>query len=160
MWKWKETSTRDFCRKLSEKNPDGCFQNLATFCKWFSGENKGKNNNITWHSSRSDISTLLTLLSADVCLRVPSLSKVEVRNFPLLYFPKWLCMIHGQCAMSLRCVKRLVMCKCKCFCLFEIQQFSVSSWVLFSPSQKVTLKEIQLSVNCCVSILNFHLPKF
>ena len=40
MWKWKETSTRDFCRKLSKKNSDGCLQNLATFWKWFSGENK------------------------------------------------------------------------------------------------------------------------
>ena len=41
-WKWKGTSTRDFF-KLSKKNlPHGCFHNLATFCKWFSGKNKGK----------------------------------------------------------------------------------------------------------------------
>ena len=36
----------------------------------------------------ADILTLLTLLSADVFQRVPSLTKAEVRNFPLLHFPK------------------------------------------------------------------------
>ena len=40
--------------KLSKKNlPHGCFHNLATFCKWFSG----KNNNITKNSNRPDILT-------------------------------------------------------------------------------------------------------
>ena len=40
---------------------------------------------------QSDISTLLTLLNADaksaVLLRVPSLTKVELRNISLLHFP-------------------------------------------------------------------------
>ena len=45
--------------------------------------------NITRNSSRSDILILLTLLSTDVLLRVPSLTKVEVRNFALPHFPKW-----------------------------------------------------------------------
>ena len=41
-WKWKGTSPREFF-KLSKKSlPHGCFHNLATFCKWFSGKNKGK----------------------------------------------------------------------------------------------------------------------
>ena len=31
---------------------------------------------------------------------------------------------------------------------------------LLSPSLKFPLKEIQLRVNCCVSILNFHSPKY
>ena len=52
---------------------------------------KGKNNNIIRNSSRSDILTLLSLLSAHakaaVLLKVPSLTKVQVRNLPLLHFP-------------------------------------------------------------------------
>ena len=124
---------------------------------------KGKNNNIARHSSRSDILTLLKLLSADVksavALRVPSLTKVQVSNFPLLHFPKWLCLVHEQLTMYLQHVKRSVICKFQCFCLFDIQQWSVLSQVLLSPSQKSILEEIQLSVNCSVSILNFHSPK-
>ena len=49
--------------------------------------------------------TLLTLLSADILLRVSSLSKAEVRNFLLLYFPKWPCLVHRQLAMPLQRVK-------------------------------------------------------
>ena len=63
-------------------------------------------------TSRSDISTLLTLLSADaksavlcVLRRVPSLTKVEVRNFPLLHFPRLICLIHGQLHVSAMCEK-------------------------------------------------------
>ena len=52
---------------------------------------KGKNNNIIRNSSRSDILTLLSLLSAHaksaVLLKVPSITKVQVRNLPLLHFP-------------------------------------------------------------------------
>ena len=55
---------------------------------------------------RSDISTLLKLLSVDaksaVLLRVPSLTKIKVRIFTLIHFSKWLCLIHGQLAMSLQ----------------------------------------------------------
>ena len=72
----------------------------------FECEQREENNNITRNSSRSDISALLTLLSATVLLRVPSLTKFEVCNFPLLHFPKWLSLVHGQLAMSLRRIKR------------------------------------------------------
>ena len=68
-----------------------------------------ENNNIATNSSRSDILALLTVLSADaesaVLLRVPSLSKVEARNFPLVHFPRCLCLVHEQLSVSLRCVK-------------------------------------------------------
>ena len=60
----------------------------------FRYEQREDNNNITVNSSRSDILMLLILLSADaksavfyVLLRGPSLTKLEVRNFPLLRFP-------------------------------------------------------------------------
>ena len=78
----------------------------------FGWEQREENNNIRINSSRSDILTLLTLLSADaksavlcVLLRVPSLTKVEVHNFPLLHFPRWFCLIHGQLRMFLRRMK-------------------------------------------------------
>ena len=75
-----------------------------------------ENNGIIRNSSRLDILTLLILLSADgkspVLLSVPSLAKVEVRNFLLLHFPKWLCLVDGQLMMSLRHVRRSVICKC------------------------------------------------
>ena len=70
---------------------------------------KGKNSSIKRSSRRSDILTLLTLPSANaksaVLLRVPSSTKAQVRNFPLLHFPKWLYLVHRQLAMSLRGVK-------------------------------------------------------
>ena len=95
----------------------------------FRVKKKEENNNITRHSSRSDILTLLALLSADaksdVPLRVPSLTKAEVHNFRLLHFPELLCLVHGQLTLSLRRVKRSVMHKYQCFCLFDIQQWSV-----------------------------------
>ena len=56
-----------------------------------------------------NIINILTQLSADaksaVLLRVPSLTKVEVRNFLLLHFPRWFCLVNGQFAMSLQRVK-------------------------------------------------------
>ena len=89
------------------------------------------------------------MLSADssstVLLRVLSLTRVQVRNFPLLRLPKWLCLDREQLAMSLQHVKKLVI--CKCFCLFDIKQWSVLSEVLLSPSQKFILEKIQLGVN-------------
>ena len=73
---------------------------------------------------KSDFLTLLTIPSADVksavFLRVPSLTKVQVHNFSLLHFPRWLCLIRGQIDMYLRMVKRSVICKCQCFHLFDI----------------------------------------
>ena len=90
-----------------------------------------KNNNITRNSSRSNILILLTLLSAvtklAVLLRVLPLTKVQLRNFPLLHFTKWLCLVLGQLGMPLRRVKKLIICKCQCFYLFDIQQWSVLS---------------------------------
>ena len=53
-------------------------------------------------------------ISADaksaVLLRVPSLIKLEISNFPLLHFPIWLCLVYGQLAMSLQHVKRSLIC--------------------------------------------------
>ena len=130
-WKWKGTSTRDFL-KLSKKNLlMDVFIILQLFANDFWVRTNWQNNNITRNLSRSDILTLVTLLSADaksaVLLMVPSLTKVKVRNFPLLHFPKWLCLVHGQLAMSLRRVKMPVICKCQCFCLFDIHQWSILS---------------------------------
>ena len=61
---------------------------------------------------------------------VPSLAKVEVRNFSLLHFPRWFCLVNGQLAMSLRRVKRSVVCKFQFFRLFDIQQCSVLAKML------------------------------
>ena len=117
--------------KLSKKNLMDVFKILRLSANDFQVRTKGKNNNFKRNSSRSDILTLLTLLSVDakstVILRVSSLTKVPVRNFRLLHFPKWLCLIHGELAMTLRRVKKSVICKYQCFCLFDIQQWSVLS---------------------------------
>ena len=82
-------------------------------------------------AGRKDILTLLTLLSADaksaIVLIILSLTKVKIRNFSLLHVPRWICLIHGQLIMSLRCVRMLVICKCQYFCLFDTQKSSVLS---------------------------------
>ena len=61
-----------------------------------------------------NIINILTWLSADaksaILLRVPSSTKVQVCNFSLLHFPRWLCLVKFQC-----------------FCLFDIQQSLVLS---------------------------------
>ena len=88
----------------------------------------------------SDILTLTTLPSARVksavFQRVPSLNKVQVRNFSLLRFPRLLCLIRGQFNMYLWLVKMSIICKCQSFCLFDIQNRSVFCYVPFSLSQK------------------------
>ena len=56
-----------------------------------------------------NILNILTLLRADaklaILLRVQSLTKVEIRNFPFLHFPRWLCLVNGQVAVSATCRK-------------------------------------------------------
>ena len=73
-----------------------------------------------------NIISISTLLSADaksaILLMVSSLNKVEVRNFRLLYFPRWFCLANGRLGISLRRVERSVICKFQCFCVFDIQQ--------------------------------------
>ena len=84
----------------------------------------------------------------------------------MLHFLRLFRLVNGQLAISLRRVKRSVICKFQCFCLFDIEQWSVSSYVLLPPSQNPPpphshlhppfLKEFTLSVNCYVSVLIFH----
>ena len=125
-------------------------------------EQREKNNNITRNSSRSDILKLLTLLSADAKpaspLRVLSLTKVS--NFPLPHFSKWLCLVHGQLAMSLRCVKRPVICKCQYFCLFDIQHGQLYRKYYFLCQRNPPRRDSPKCQLSNVSILNFHSPKY
>ena len=95
-----------------------------------------------------------SLLSAEsaILLRVSSLTKAEVRNFPLLHFPRWLCLVHGQLAMSLRRVKGYL-----CVRYSTMVSFILSATLSVTES---TLEENQLSVNCYVSFLNFHSLKY
>ena len=62
-----------------------------------------------------NIINILILLSANaksaVLLKSSVITKVEVCNFPLLHIPRCLCLVNGQLAMSLRHVKRSVICK-------------------------------------------------
>ena len=112
----------------------------------------------------ADFLTLSLLPSAyaksTVFLRVPSLTKVQVPNFLLLLFPRWLCLIHGEIDIYLRHVKRSIICKCQYFCLLDIQEWSVFLEYLFLCYRRFPLEEIQLSVACYVSILNFNSPKY
>ena len=119
-----EIFTGGYQKRIS---PTYVFKILQLSANNFLVKTKGKTATLQETQQIADIVTLLRLLSADVLLRIPSLSKVEVLNFPLLHFPKWLCLVHGQLAMSLPCMKRQVICKCQCFCLFDIQQWSVLS---------------------------------
>ena len=106
------------------------------------------------------IINILTLLRADaksaVLLRVPSSTKVKVRNFPLLHLPRWLCLVDEQLAMSLPCEKAGPMQIPMFMCLRYSTMVSFILSTTFSVMEIRLLKEIQLSVNCCVSILNFY----
>ena len=70
------------------------------------------------------------------------------------------CLIHGEIDMYLRHVKRSIICKCQYFCLLDIQEWSVFLEYLFLCYRRFPLQEIQLSVACYVSILNFNSPKY
>ena len=78
-----------------------------------------------------NIINILTLLSADAksatLLRARTLTKVKVRNLPLLDFVRRVCLVNGQLVTSLGLVKRSVICEFQCFCLFNIQHWSVLS---------------------------------
>ena len=130
-------SARNFF-KLSKRNlPHGCFHNCNFLEVYTSAANgfwaKTKRGKQCYYKKRKQIRYLntfniiniLTLLSADaksaILLRVPSLTKVQVRNFPLLLFPRWFCLVNRHFALSLRHVKRSVICKFQCLWLFDIQ---------------------------------------
>ena len=125
----------------------------------FRWEQRKEKNSIARNATRWDIWTLLTLLSADaksaVALKPPSSTKVEVHSFLLIHLPRWLCLIHGQLSMSMWYAKRSI--TSKCFCLFDIRKYSDLSQVPLSHSQKFP-PQIQLHVNCFISIVNFHSP--
>ena len=128
---------------------------------------RNENNNIKRISSRSDILTLLTLLSADaksaVLLRVPSLTKVELRNSPLLFFPKcfqipkWF-MDNLLCLCDVWKGQSYVNANVSISSIFNNGQFYLKYY--FLRHWNSSLEEIQLSVNCYVSIINFHSPKY
>ena len=143
-WKWKETSLPEaFLSYQKVISPRDVFiilqvsRSVRLRRKCFLSGNKREKQH--YYKKRKQIRYLnifniiniLTFLSADaksaILLRVPSLTKVEVRNFPLLNFPRWFRKVNGQLAMSLRRVKRLVICKFQWFCFFDIQQWSVLS---------------------------------
>ena len=140
------------------------FQLFRRVRSGFSVNTKGGKQQSYKKRKQSDILKLLPLLSADaksavVLMVPPPLTKVEVRNFPLLHFPRSLYLI----AMSLQRVKESVIYKSQCFCLFDNQKWSVLSWATFSITESTTpplLNKIQLSVDCYVSILNFHSLKY
>ena len=105
------------------------------------------------------IVNVLTLLSADmksaILLRVPSLTRVEERNFRLLHFPRLFCLVNGQLSMSLRRVKRSVICKFQCFWLFNINngQFYLKCNFLHHRNPLPPLKD---SAKCQLPRLRSH----
>ena len=89
-WKRRGTSTRDlsYQKRVSPMDVVIIFQLSADGVRVGT---KGRKQKYYKKLKQSDISTLLTLLNADaksaVLLRVPSLTKVELRNISLLHFP-------------------------------------------------------------------------
>ena len=132
----------------------------------FGWEQMEENNNITRNSSTSDVSTLLTLLSADAewatLLSVLSLTKVEVGNFLLLHFLRWHRLVHGQPDMSMRYVKgwSYVNANASVSSIFINGQYYLKYYFLRHRNPSPLLEEIQLSVSCYISIFNFHSPKY
>ena len=131
--KWEQTS-RDFFKLLKKNIPHGCFQNPATFCKWFSGETKERLT--ATFQNLKEIRYFNIINIAGCWWGFQSTTKVQVHNFPLLHFPKWLCLVHAKLAISLRCVKSLVICKCKC--LFLSLRYSTMVSFILSTTFSVT----------------------
>ena len=104
-----------------------------------------------------NIINILILLSANaksaVLLKSSVITKVEVCNFPLLHIPRCLCLVNGQLAMSLRHVKRTYVNSVSVSSIFNNGQFYINYYFLFHSN--CPLQEIQFSINCYVSILNF-----
>ena len=125
----------------------------------FRWEEWEENNNITRKASRSDLLTLLTLLSADaksaVVLRVPSLTKAKYAISRCYTFPDGSVWFMDNLLCLCDVLKRRS---------YVNVNVSVSSIFIFEfyikyhfPCQRNSLlNKIYLSTNCYVSILNFH----
>ena len=149
---------RWFFSVTKKEYPPRIFSKSCNFLQMIFGwEQREANNIIARNSSASDILTYI----ADCWCKISCTNEGSVINqscstqFPVATFPRWLCLVHGQLAISPRRVKRSFIRKC---------QFSLSS--IFNNGQ-FYLKYYFLrhrvspqSVNCCVSVLNFHSPKY
>ena len=126
-WKWKETSTSDFF-KLSKKNlPNGCFHKMflyASAANVFRVRTKGVKQQ---HYEKLKQIIYFNIINIDECwCKIGFASEGSFINqswstqFPVVIISQ-MALLHGQLAMSLRRVKRSIICKCQCFCLFDIQ---------------------------------------
>ena len=154
------TNFKRFFQVIKKEYPPWMFSKSCNFLQMIFGwDQRKENSNITKNSRRSDILTLLTLLGADEGSKVQPKYKYTISRYYI--FPNgsvW----FTQNLLYLWDVWKVwsYVNANVCFCLFDIQQWSVLSYRLLSPSQKFIPEEIQLSVNCYVSILNFHSPKY
>ena len=130
--KWKKNIARDLLKLIKKRiSPtDGfiilqLFRSVRLHCKWFSGEKIERKQK---HYKKRKLIRCFNIISIAVSWsEIGCSSGVSVinqswsTNFTLLLFLRCLCFIHGQLAVSLRRMKRSVICLCQYFCLFDIQ---------------------------------------
>ena len=133
-------------------------------------EQREENDIITRNASTSDILTFLTLLTFQHCrvlmrnrpllLSVPSWTKVEIPNFSLLHFlgGSARLMNNSLCLCDVRKGRSYVNSNVSVSSIFNNGQFYLKYYFLHhrNPPALSPLKEIQLSVNCYVSVFIFH----
>ena len=100
---------------------------------------------------------LSAVAKSAILLMVPSLNKVEVRNFPLLqiaYGSVWL-MDNLVCLCDVWKGRSYVNSHVSVSSIFNNGQFYLKYYFLHHRNP-LSFREIQLSVNCYVSVLIFH----
>ena len=79
----------------------------------------------------------------------------------MLHFSKWLCLVHGQFAMSLRHVKRLVICKCLFNMYLSLWYSAMVSFIISTILSVTEIPHRRDSAKCQLVRLysQFHSPK-
>ena len=115
-WKWKETSTRYFFKLSKEISTMDVFIILQVSTNDFRVRIKGGRQQ--YYKKPKQIRCFNVINIAECWWEIFCTSKESIVNqscstqFPMVHFPRWLYLFHGQLVMSLRYVKSLVICKC------------------------------------------------
>ena len=133
-WKWKETSIKDFLHYQKRIYPMDVFIIMQLSVNDFRVRKMGRKQQHCKKLKQIRYFNITNITEYWCEIGCTSEGSIINRSWITQYllaifsqrFPNSQ-MVYGQLAMSLRCMKRLVLYKCQCFCLFDVQQWSVLS---------------------------------
>ena len=126
----------------------------------FGWEQREENNNVTRNASRSDICTLLTLLSGDATSVVVNQIWSEYAISRCYIFPDGSVWFVGNllCLCDVSKDRSYINTNVSVSSIFNNGQFCLKYY--FIRHRNCSLQGIQLIVNCYVSVLTFHWSRY